>query len=280
MKTINCAQITEVVKKLCIDSNYFLGEDVLNAFENFKVHEKSLIGRDVFDNLLLNAKISKEENIPMCQDTGMAVVFVEIGQEVTVEGGNLTDAINLGVAKGYEEGFLRKSIVKDPLERENTGNNTPAIIHYDILPGNELKITVAPKGFGSENMSALKMLKPSDGIKGVKQFIIDTVKNAGPNPCPPIVVGVGLGGTMERAAFLSKKSLLRPVGQNSEKKHLEELEKELLDKINALGIGPAGLGGSITALAVNIEAYPTHIAGLPVAVNLCCHALRHAEHTF
>lgn len=280
MKNLDCSSISEAVKKLCIRSNYYLCDDLMGSLKGALKDETSEIGINVLNQIILNAETAKKENMAMCQDTGMAVVFVELGQEVYITGGSLTDAINRGVAMGYEEGFLRKSVVNDPILRENTGDNTPAIIHYDIVPGDSLKITLTPKGFGSENMSSLKMLKPSDGIEGIKAFIIETVDNAGPNPCPPIIVGVGLGGTMEKAAYLSKKALLRPMNIRSDKSHIKDLEEELLTKINNLGIGPGGLGGRITALSVNVESYPTHIAGLPVAVNICCHALRHAEHVF
>lgn len=277
MKTINIKQIIETVERLCIDANYYLNEDILTAFKEGILNEQSDIARGVLEKLVENAQTAKEEKMAICQDTGMAVVFVDIGQEVYIEGGALGDAINEGVRRGYDKGFLRKSVVRDPIHRVNTGDNTPAVIHYNIVPGNELKITIAPKGFGSENMSALKMLKPSDGIDGVKNFIVETVDKAGPNPCPPIVVGVGIGGTMEKAAFLAKKALLRPVNERSTVEYVRELEMEMLEKVNKLGIGAAGYGGTITALAVNIEVYPTHIAGLPVALNMSCHATRHAE---
>jgi fumarate hydratase subunit alpha len=280
MKEIDCSLITDVVKKLCIDSNTILKNDVLDAFKSALKIEVSPIGKDVLQKLILNSTIAKKEGLPMCQDTGMTVVFVELGQDVKIIGGDMNQAIHLGVAKGYEEGFLRKSVVRDPLMRENTGDNTPAVIHYEIVPGDSLNITVAPKGFGSENMSALKMLTPSDGIEGVSDFIIETVEKAGPNACPPIIVGVGLGGTMEKCAILSKKALLRTLGKNSTIPHIASLEKELLGKMNHLGIGPGGFGGRVTALAVHIETFPTHIAGLPVAVNICCHASRHAKHSF
>ena len=280
MKSIDCSSISEVVKKLCIHSNYFLCDDLMGSLKDAMKIETSAIGIKVLNQIISNAKIAKNEKMAMCQDTGMAVVFVELGQDVTILNGNLTEAINKGVALGYEEGFLRKSVVNDPILRVNTGDNTPAVIHYDIVPGDSLKITLTPKGFGSENMSSLKMLKPSDGIEGIQSFIIDTVDKAGPNACPPIIVGVGLGGTMEKAALLSKKALLRPMNTRSKLLHIKELEEALLIKINNLGIGPGGLGGKTTALSINIETYPTHIAGLPVAVNICCHALRHAEYVF
>lgn len=277
MKDIDVKSIIEAVKKLCMDANYYLNNDIKKAMENGLAVEKSPIGAEVLEKLLLNAELAARKKAAICQDTGMAVVFVTMGQEVHITGGALSDAINEGVRRGYKEGYLRKSVVGDPIERMNTGDNTPAVIHYDIVPGNALKIELAPKGFGSENMSALKMLKPSDGIEGVKSFILETVDKAGPNPCPPIVVGVGIGGTMEKATLLAKRALLRPVDKRSGIRYVRELEAELLEKINELGIGPAGLGGTNTALAVNVETYPTHIAGLPVAVNINCHVTRHAE---
>ncbi len=277
MKTITTEEISAAVEKLCIEANYYLNSDISESLKSGAAIEESNTGKEVLKQLLENAIIAKEENIAICQDTGMAVIFIDIGQEVTVVNGNLTDAINEGVRNGYQKGYLRKSVVSDPLLRQNTGDNTPAVIHYNITSGDKLKITVAPKGFGSENMSALKMLKPSDGIEGVKKFIIDTVSNAGPNPCPPIVVGVGIGGTMEKAALLAKKALMRPINESNTLPHIKELEEEMLTKINKLGIGPAGLGGKVTALGLNIEVFPTHIAGLPVAVNINCHATRHAE---
>lgn len=277
MRKLHVNKIVEAVKEMCISANYNLGEDVLNSFEKFKKNEESSIGREIIENLIKNAKIAKENQMPMCQDTGMAVVFVEIGQEVQLIGGNITDAINEGVRQGYKEGYLRKSVVGDPLIRKNTGDNTPAIIYYDIVRGDKIKITVAPKGFGSENMSKTKMLKPSDGIKGVEAFVVETVSQAGPNPCPPIVVGVGIGGTLDKATYMAKKALLRPIGEHNDLEHIRDMEKRLLEKINKLGIGPQGLGGTTTALAVNIEIFATHIAGLPVAVNINCHASRHEE---
>ncbi len=277
MKDIDVKSIIEAVKKLCMDANYYLNNDIKKAMENGLAVEKSPIGAEVLEKLLLNAELAARKKAAICQDTGMAVVFVTMGQEVHITGGALSDAINEGVRRGYKEGYLRKSVVGDPIERMNTGDNTPAVIHYDIVPGDALKIELAPKGFGSENMSALKMLKPSDGIEGVKSFILETVDKAGPNPCPPIVVGVGIGGTMEKATLLAKRALLRPVDKRSGIRYVKELEAELLEKINELGIGPAGLGGTNTALAVNVETYPTHIAGLPVAVNINCHVTRHAE---
>ncbi|MBZ4646200.1 MAG: hydro-lyase, Fe-S type, tartrate/fumarate subfamily [Clostridia bacterium] len=277
MREINANQVIETVEKLCIDANYYLNEDIKYGIQNFMESEKSPVGKDILNKLIENAEIAKEQNMPICQDTGMAVIFVEAGQDAHIVGGSLTDAINEGVRRGYEKGYLRKSVVKDPLDRVNTGDNTPAVIHYDIVPGDKIKIIAAPKGFGSENMSAVKMLKPSDGVKGVIDFVIQTVDQAGANPCPPIVVGVGIGGTMEKAAYLAKKALLRPINQRSHNEYYGSLEQELLEKINRLGIGPQGLGGTTTALAVNIETFPTHIAGLPVAVNISCHVARHAE---
>jgi fumarate hydratase subunit alpha len=277
MREIKTDAVIETVMQLCMDANYFLCTDILNALKNGMEREESDIGKGILEQLVENADLARSRRMAMCQDTGMAVVFVEIGQDAHITGGSLEQAINEGVRRGYREGFLRKSVVRDPIERINTGDNTPAVIHYEIVEGDRLHITVAPKGFGSENMSGLKMLKPSDGIEGVKKFILDTVEQAGPNPCPPIVVGVGIGGTMEKAAILSKRALLRPLDQRSTVPYVRELEAELLDRINKLGIGPAGLGGRVTALSIGIEVYPTHIAGLPVAVNISCHATRHAE---
>ncbi|HEY9062108.1 MAG TPA: fumarate hydratase [Pseudobacteroides sp.] len=277
MKKITTQEISTAVEKLCIDSNYYLNSDIFNNLESGLAIEESGTGKEVLKQLLENASIAREEKLAICQDTGMAVIFIDIGQEVAIVNGNLSDAINEGVRNGYQKGYLRKSVVSDPILRQNTGDNTPAVIHYNITDGDKLKITVAPKGFGSENMSSLKMLKPSDGLEGVKKFILDTVSNAGPNPCPPIVVGVGIGGTMEKAAFLAKKALLRPINEFNPVHHIKELEIEMLESINKLGIGPAGLGGRVTALGLNIEVFPTHIAGLPVAVNISCHATRHAE---
>lgn len=277
IKTINTADITETVARLCIEANYFLGPDVLAALEKRQEEEVSLTGKDILKQLLLNAEIAAEDHVPMCQDTGFAVVFLELGQDARIEGGDLYEAVNGGVRKGYTEGFLRKSIVSHPLERVNTGDNTPAVIHTRVVPGDSLRITVAPKGAGSENMSAVKMLKPSDGLDGVKKFVLDTVRAAGPNPCPPIVVGVGIGGTIEKCAQLSKEALIRDVGKPSQLPDIAALEKELLDAVNSLGIGPQGLGGRTTALAVHIKIHPCHIASLPVAVNINCHAARHKE---
>ncbi|MTV48666.1 fumarate hydratase [Heliobacillus mobilis] len=276
MRTITFEQVASAVEELCIKANTNIGADVTAALEKAKATEESPLGKSILGHIMDNNEIARNELVPICQDTGMAVVFVTIGQDVHVDGG-LTDAINEGVRRGYEKGYLRKSVVKDPLERVNTGDNTPAVIHYDIVPGDKLHIMVAPKGFGSENMSQLKMFKPADGVEAVKKFVIEAVEKAGPNPCPPIVVGVGIGGTMEKCAFLAKKALLRHIGHRNEKAHLASLEEELLEKINNLGIGPQGLGGRTTALTVNIESYPTHIAGLPCAVNINCHVARHTE---
>ena len=277
MKEIDCQVISEEVARLCIDSNCIISPDIKITFINAKKNEDSPIAKNVLNTLLDNAEIAAGKMIPICQDTGMTVVFVEIGQDVHIVGGNLDAAINAGVAKGYEQGYLRKSVVDDPIRRVNTQNNTPAVIHYTLVPGDQLKITVSPKGFGSENMSALKMLKPSQGLEGVKQFVIDTVKAAGPNPCPPIIVGIGIGGTMEKAALLAKQSLLRPLGTKNSDPFWQEIEEDLFKQINDLMIGPAGLGGKTTSLGVHISPYATHIAGLPVAVNIGCHVTRHAE---
>ncbi|AGC68158.1 putative fumarate hydratase subunit alpha [Thermoclostridium stercorarium subsp. stercorarium DSM 8532] len=277
MKEIHVDRITECVEKLCIDANYYLNPDIYNSMKTFLNAENSENGKTVLDILIKNADIARNEGIAICQDTGMAVVFLEVGQDVHIVGGNLYDAVNEGVRRGYRKGYLRASVVKHPLKRVNTGDNTPAVIYTEIVDGDKIRIDVAPKGFGSENMSAVKMLKPSDGIDGVRDFVIKTVSDAGPNPCPPVIVGVGIGGTMEKAALLSKKALLRPVGSSSADPDIAELERELLCSINRLGIGPGGLGGNTTALGVNIEVYPTHIAGLPVAVNIGCHATRHAS---
>lgn len=276
-KQIHVNEIVDAVEKLCIEANYDLGDDMMLKFKECLTTEEAPLGREVFERLIENATIAHEERVPMCQDTGMTVIFVEIGQEVQVTGGVLKDALNEGVRRGYEKGYLRKSMVKDPFDRINTGDNTPAIIHYDIVPGEELHITVAPKGAGSENMGALKMLKPSEGLEGAIQFVVDTVDRAGGNPCPPIIVGVGIGGTMEKATYLAKKSLLRQVGEPNKEERLAKIEQEILKRVNQLGIGPQGFGGVNTALAVNLEVYPTHIASLPVAVNIQCHAARHKE---
>ncbi|HEY3316392.1 MAG TPA: fumarate hydratase [Bacillota bacterium] len=277
MREIEARQVAEAVARLCMEANYDLGEDVLKAFRDSLKVEESPAGRDILRQLLDNAKIAADERVPMCQDTGVAVFFVELGQDLHVVGGGLIDAINQGVKKGYGEGYLRKSMVGHPLERKNTGDNTPAVVHVDVVPGDKLKITIAPKGAGSENMSAVKMLTPAAGVEGVKKFVIDRVREAGSNPCPPIVVGVGVGGTMEQAALIAKKALLRPIGQPSKLPDIAALEKELLESINKLGIGPQGLGGRTTALWVNVEIYPCHIASLPVAININCHASRHKE---
>ncbi|NLK69639.1 MAG: fumarate hydratase [Clostridiaceae bacterium] len=276
MKQIHINRIIQCVEKLCMDSNYYLNCDIYNAIEASIKDETSENGRMVLDILLKNADIAKKEKIAICQDTGMVVVFLQVGQDVHIIGGSLNEAINEGVRRGYKKGYLRSSVVKHPLNRVNTGDNTPAIIYTEIVGGDKIKIEIAPKGFGSENMSALAMLKPSDGVEGVKEFIIKTVSQAGANPCPPIIVGVGIGGTMDKAAVLAKKALLRPIGTKSCDEYIAQLEFEVLEQLNKLGIGPAGLGGKTTALCVNIEFYPTHIAGLPVAVNIGCHATRHA----
>ena len=275
MRTIHTEEIISNIRQMCIEANHMLTPDMQKALECAVTDEKSPIGQKVLGQLQDNLQIAQEDTIPICQDTGMAVVFLEIGQDVHFEGGSLTDAINEGVRQGYVDGYLRKSVVKDPLIRENTKDNTPAVIHYDLVPGDKVKITVAPKGFGSENMSRIFMLKPADGIEGVKNAILTAVKDAGPNACPPMVVGVGIGGTFEKCALLAKKALTRPVDERSSIPYVKELEEEMLTTINRLGIGPGGLGGSTTALAVNIDTYPTHIAGLPVAVNICCHVNRH-----
>ncbi len=277
MRDINVNCIIDAVKELCIKANYFLGEDIRQALEESKDKETWNLAEDILEKIIINSEIANKENMPMCQDTGMACVFVELGQDVHLIGGNLNEAINEGVRRGYEEGFLRKSVVNDPLTRINTEDNTPAIIYYDIVPGDQVKITVAPKGFGSENMSKIAMLKPSDGVDGVKAFILDVIRQAGPNPCPPMVIGIGIGGTFDKAAYLAKKALLRPINIKNNDEYYRELEIELLEKINELGIGPQGFGGKTTALGLNIETYPTHIAGLPVAVNINCHATRHKE---
>lgn len=277
MREVEARQVAEAVARLCLEANYDLGEDVLKAFRDSLEVEESPAGQDILRQLQENARIAATERVPMCQDTGVAVFFVELGQDVHVVGGGLIDAINQGVKKGYGEGYLRKSMVGHPLERKNTGDNTPAVVHVDVVPGDRLKITIAPKGAGSENMSAVKMLVPAAGVEGVKKFVVDRVKEAGSNPCPPIVVGVGIGGTMEQAALIAKKALLRPIGQHSKLPDIAALEKELLESINKLGIGPQGLGGRTTALWVNVETYPCHIASLPVAININCHASRHKE---
>ena len=275
MRTVQTAEITRQIKEMCIEANYFLSPDMKQAIEEAAGTEDTEMGRHILGELCENMKIAGEDMIPICQDTGMAVIFMEIGQDVHFEGGYLEDAVNEGVRQGYQEGYLRKSVVGDPLIRENTKDNTPAVIHYQIVPGEQVKITVAPKGFGSENMSRVFMLKPADGIEGVKQAVLTAVKDAGPNACPPMVVGVGVGGTFEKCAVLAKQALTRPIQEFSEIPYVKEMEEELLEKINKTGIGPGGLGGTTTALAVHINTYPTHIAGLPVAVNICCHVNRH-----
>lgn len=275
MKVIQVEQIIDNIKEMCMEANYYLSEDMKKALYEAADREESPLGCQILNQLKENLDIAGESQIPICQDTGMAVVFASVGQDVRIEGDSLSDAINEGVRQGYTEGYLRKSVVKDPFFRENTKDNTPAVIHYDIVPGEELKLTLAPKGFGSENMSRIFMLKPADGMEGAKEAVLSVVREAGPNACPPVVVGVGIGGTFEKAALLAKQALTREAGEHSEIPYVKEMEEELLGKINGLGIGPAGLGGTVTALAVNINTYPTHIAGLPVAVNMCCHVNRH-----
>lgn len=277
MREVNVSIITDNIKEMCIEANHFLTDDMKNVFENAVKNEESALGKQVLGQLEENLKIAGEDMIPICQDTGMAVVFINVGQEVHLTGGDITEAINEGVRRGYVDGYLRKSVVRDPIYRENTKDNTPAVIHFNIVPGDKVDITVAPKGFGSENMSRVFMLKPADGIEGVKEAILTAVKDAGPNACPPMVVGVGIGGTFEKCAYLAKKALTRNLNEESPVEYVRDLEKEMLEKINKLGIGPGGLGGTQTALAINIETYPTHIAGLPVAVNICCHVNRHSH---
>lgn len=279
MRTLNVEEISKNIKEMCIEANHFLSKDMDIAMKNAVSTEKSPLGKKILSQLQDNLKIAGEDMIPICQDTGMAVVFLEIGQDVHFEGGNLEDAVNEGIRRGYVDGYLRKSVVKDPILRENTKDNTPGIIHYKIVPGDQVKIKVAPKGFGSENMSRVFMLKPADGIEGVKEAVLTAVKDAGPNACPPMVVGVGIGGTFEKCALMAKEALTREVGSHSDIPYVKELEEELLERINKIGIGPGGLGGSTTALAVNVNTYPTHIAGLPVAVNICCHVNRHVIRT-
>ena len=279
MREIEVSQITDVVERLCMEANEHLPEDVKCAIRNCRACEDGEIAKGVLDNIIENFEIADNECVPICQDTGMAVVFAEVGQDVHIEGGSLTDAINKGVHDGYVEGYLRKSVVNDPFIRENTKDNTPAVIHYSIVSGENIKLTVAPKGFGSENMSRVFMLKPADGMEGAVNAIVSAVQEAGPNACPPVVVGVGIGGTFEKAALMAKQALTRPVGTHSELPSIKAMEEEVLEKVNNLGIGAAGLGGTVTALAVNINTYPTHIAGLPVAVNMCCHVNRHAVRT-
>ena len=275
MRTLNVEEISKNIKEMCIEANHFLSKDMDIAMKNAVSTEKSPLGKKILSQLQDNLKIAGKDMIPICQDTGMAVVFLEIGQYVHFEGGNLEDAVNEGIRRGYVDGYLRKSVVKDPILRENTKDNTPGIIHYKIVPGDQVKIKVAPKGFGSENMSRVFMLKPADGIEGVKNAILTAVRDAGPNACPPMVVGVGIGGTFEKCALMAKEALTREAGSHSEIPWVKDLEEEMLDTVNKLGIGPGGLGGTTTALAVNVNTYPTHIAGLPVAVNICCHVNRH-----
>ena len=275
MRTINTDKITETIKEMCMQVNVCLSDDVKEALLSGKEKEESPIGRQILNQLEENMEIAKESQIPICQDTGMTVVFLKIGQDVHIEGGYIEDAVNVGIRQGYEQGYLRKSVVGDPLIRENTKDNTPGVIHYEIIPGDKIEITVAPKGFGSENMSRLFMLKPADGIEGVKKAILESVEAAGPNACPPMVIGVGIGGTFEKCAILAKKALTRDLNSHSPIPYIKELEEEMLEQVNKLGIGPGGLGGRVTAIGLNIETYPTHIAGLPVAVNICCHVNRH-----
>ena len=275
MRNVHVSEITRNIKEMCIEANHFLSEDMSAAMKNAVQTEESPLGKQILNQLQENLQIAGEDMIPICQDTGMAVVFLEIGQDVHLEGGSVEDAVNEGVRQGYVEGYLRKSVVKDPIIRENTKDNTPAVIHYSIVPGEKVRIKVAPKGFGSENMSRVFMLKPADGIEGVKNAVLTAVKDAGPNACPPLVVGVGVGGTFEKCALMAKEALTREVGTHSELEWVKDLEEEILQKINNLGIGPGGLGGTTTALSVNVNTYPTHIAGLPVAINICCHVNRH-----
>lgn len=275
MRTVNVSELTKSIKEMCIEANHYLSKDMETTLKCARETEASPLGKQILNQLSENLKIAADDMIPICQDTRMAVVFLEIGQDVHLEGGSVEDAVNEGIRLGYTEGFLRKSVVRDPIERVNTGDNTPAVIHYHIVPGEKVKITVAPKGFGSENMSRVFMLKPADGIEGVKEAILKAVSDAGPNACPPMVVGVGIGGTFEKCALMAKEALTRETGAHSEISYVKDLEEEMLAKINGLGIGPGGLGGTTTALAVHINTYPTHIAGLPVAVNICCHVNRH-----
>ena len=279
MRVISTDIITENIKEMCIEANYMLSEDVKGRILKAAKDESNELGKKILSQLEENMVIAESENIPICQDTGMAVVFLKIGQEVHFEGGSLEEAVNEGIRQGYTEGYLRKSVVGDPLIRKNTGDNTPGVIHYEIVPGDKVEITVAPKGFGSENMSRVCMLKPADGIEGVKAAVLETVKLAGPNACPPLVIGVGIGGTFEKCALLAKKALTRDINSHNSIEYVKELEIELLEEINKLDIGPAGLGGQTTALGINIETYPTHIAGLPVAINMCCHVNRHKNRT-
>ena len=277
MREVSVSEITKNIREMCIEANHFLSPDMKRVFDEAVSREESPLGKQILNQLEENLRIAGEDMIPICQDTGMAVVFLKAGQEVHFIGGSLTEAVNEGVRQGYTEGFLRKSVVQDPIERVNTGDNTPAILHYEIVEGDSVEITVAPKGFGSENMSRVFMLKPADGIEGVKEAILTAVRDAGPNACPPMVVGVGIGGTFEKCALMAKHALTRDLSEESPVPYVRELEEEMLERINGLGIGPGGLGGRITAFAVNIETYPTHIAGLPVAVNICCHVNRHAH---
>ena len=279
MREIDAQLLTKNIKEMCIEANHYLSDDMKKVFDNARNNEKSPLGKQILEQLDENLKIAREDMIPICQDTGMAVVFVKIGQDVHITGANIEDAINEGVRQVYVEGYLRKSVVNDPIIRKNTKDNTPAVIHYEIVPGENITITVAPKGFGSENMSRVFMLKPADGIEGVKNAVLTAVRDAGPNACPPMVVGVGIGGTFEKCAYLAKKALAREADSSSDIEYVSKLENELLDKINKMGIGPGGLGGTQTALAVNVETYPTHIAGLPVAINICCHVNRHVTRT-
>lgn len=275
MREIDAQLLTKNIKEMCIEANHYLSDDMKKVFDNARNNEKSPLGKQILEQLDENLKIAREDMIPICQDTGMAVVFVKIGQDVHITGANIEDAINEGVRQGYVEGYLRKSVVNDPIIRKNTKDNTPAVIHYEIVPGENITITVAPKGFGSENMSRVFMLKPAEGIEGVKHAILTAVRDAGPNACPPMVVGVGIGGTFEKCALMAKEALTREVGVHSDIPYVKDMEEEMLVKINSLGIGPGGLGGTTTALAVNINTYPTHIAGLPVGINICCHVNRH-----
>lgn len=277
MREVQVSVITDQVKKLCVDANYYLGSDVVARLNEFMKMEESPTGKEVLGKILENAEIARTEQVPLCQDTGFAVFFVELGQDVHLVGGDFVEAINEGVRQGYQEGYLRKSIVSDPIERKNTGDNTPAILHIEIVPGDKVKITIAPKGGGSENMSEVKMMVPAAGVEGVKEFVVDRVRRSGANPCPPVIVGVGIGGTFEKCAQIAKKALLRPLGSRHADPYYADLETELLEKINKLGIGPQGFGGRITALAVHIEVHPCHIASFPVAVNMQCHVARHKE---
>lgn len=277
MRELDVQKITEAIKKLCVDANYYLGEDVVQRIEECKNREESPTGKEVIQKILENAEIARTEQVPLCQDTGFAVFFIELGQDVRLMGGDYMEAINEGVRQGYKEGYLRKSIVSDPIERKNTGDNTPAIIYTDIVPGDKVKIVIAPKGGGSENMSEVKMMAPAAGVEGVREFVVDRVKRSGANPCPPVIVGVGIGGTFDKCAQIAKKALLRPVGSKHSNPYYADLEAELLEKINKLGIGPQGFGGRCTALAVHIEVHPCHIASFPVAVNMQCHVSRHKE---